>query len=320
MGSSNSALVINGAYLESTDGTGAWSRSLLASISEAATVVVPSLDPARTSRAAFAKKIAFEIGMQRHKAQLRLHPYAACALDRNAALVVLNAPFDDERRTGWHAKLVDRSVELADRVSTISRDQQIRLERHYRRPFALLTPLPDEAFFRPIALASTFHEGPIRVGYWGGWHPRKGMEQALRSFVPREDITFFVTGKLPAALSDRPDVAAVGKLSTSQLVDFVDAIDVAVYPSLDEGFGLPPYEALLRGKPVVARPLPCYKDFARTDGSGLVTFEQDEDFENGIRRAAAVGSGTHIRVSTLLTPLIEQARAQLATQVATWIA
>lgn len=72
---------------------------------------------------------------------------------------------------------------------------------------------------------------------------------------------------------------ALGKLTTTGLIRRIDDSHVTMYPSKEEGFGLPPYESLLRGVPVVLRRLPPYLDYlksfsevgvvAMADGVGL---------------------------------------------------
>ena len=99
--------------------------------------------------------------------------------------------------------------------------------------------------------------------YVGFSTPRKGVEylaQALATLEP--DSCLLLVGKwepgyrtkflreLPPALGGR--VLTVGYVPDEELPDYYSLADVFAFPSLLEGFGLPPVEAMACGTPVIA--------------------------------------------------------------------
>jgi glycosyltransferase involved in cell wall biosynthesis len=110
--------------------------------------------------------------------------------------------------------------------------------------------------------------------YWGGCHPRKRIAETLQA-LEKSNIDVIVVGEVPPGCNHL--CRSVGAASTSELVNLIDGCDVALYPSADEGFGLPVFEALLRDRPVVCQRLPSYRDLiSREDASGLI-FIDDSD-------------------------------------------
>lgn len=311
------SVTFNAAYSSTFDGTGTWTRTLL-DVQSDWTVVQADFDPSRRERAAFLEKIRFELRFRRNPGRLRVHPYAAATLDRRAALTILNVPFDEQGRRGWHPILVRASIALADRVATISRDQQDLLRKRYRRSFSLLTPHPEPEFFRATMPAPT-SAATTRIAYWGGWHERKGMVELLSELEPTDEFHFVVTGRPPAEIANRPDVTTLGYLTTPELVTLIDSAALAIYPSYAEGFGLPPYEALLRNRPLIARQLPSYRDFIKSDAEGVHWLGAGATVGQLLRLARDdARRGVNARAA-LETPSLDAARTLLASQVDEWL-
>jgi glycosyltransferase involved in cell wall biosynthesis len=322
--SNRPVLRYNGAYLGGVDGTSVWSEALLAAGGFRYTK--PRFDPSRHERIAFARKILYEATFQLRPAALRIHPYAACALDRRAALVVLDTVGAAGKTTGWHPRLLHLSIKVADRLATLSRQEQLLLRSKYDREFTVLSPYPRPEFFGPTAQVPV-NRGvqATRVAYWGGWHSRKGMASLIAAVRPCAGVHFYSTGQCPPTLINRTDITWLGRLTTLDLVKLIDHCHVCVYPSHYEGFGLPPYEALLRGRPVIVRPLPCYEEFiqagALSDGAGAVQYiSHDHDFGDALDKLSASRASEREVRSVLVTPDLEGARDRLREQTANWIA
>jgi len=99
--------------------------------------------------------------------------------------------------------------------------------------------------------------------YVGFSTPRKGVEYLARALAALEpDSSLLLVGKwepgyrdkflheLPPALRGR--VLTVGYVPDEELPNYYSLADVFVFPSLLEGFGLPPIEAMACGAPVIA--------------------------------------------------------------------
>ncbi len=66
------------------------------------------------------------------------------------------------------------------------------------------------------------------------------------------------------------DVIRLGYLDTAALQPVVARAEALCYPSLYEGFGLPPLEALAAGTPVIASDIPAVREVMRGGGPGVV--------------------------------------------------
>jgi glycosyltransferase involved in cell wall biosynthesis len=101
--------------------------------------------------------------------------------------------------------------------------------------------------------------------YIGNLHPRKNVAAAIRAFSAVHKSTglqFVIAGARwwgadeQTAISETrlPDHAVVltGRVSDQEREVLLTGATALIYPSLFEGFGLPPLEAMLRGVPVVA--------------------------------------------------------------------
>lgn len=101
--------------------------------------------------------------------------------------------------------------------------------------------------------------------YVGTWEPRKGIPSLIRAFykLKKKNIHYklVITGKKGwkykeifetiDKLNLQNDVVFTGYVSDEDLPALYNAADLFVYPSLYEGFGLPPLEAMACGTPVI---------------------------------------------------------------------
>ena len=99
--------------------------------------------------------------------------------------------------------------------------------------------------------------------YVGNLKPHKNLGTLLKALkiLNREDVALILVGKAFKSLeleTQEADLGLAGKVihtgvvSKQELVDLYNLADVFVFPSLYEGFGIPPLEAMACGTPVVA--------------------------------------------------------------------
>jgi glycosyltransferase involved in cell wall biosynthesis len=91
--------------------------------------------------------------------------------------------------------------------------------------------------------------------YPANWWPHKNHELLLEAFAlvraERPDVRLTLTGAgHPRVLPD--GVSSLGRVSDDRLADLYRSAAALVFPSLYEGFGLPPLEAMACGCPVAA--------------------------------------------------------------------
>ncbi len=167
-----------------------------------------------------------------------------------------------------------RAVRRSQAAALIASSQATADEfiTHYRVPPERVTVVPlgiDTEFFRPLPQAATalrrelgLAAGERVVLYVGFSTPRKGLE-TLAEALPQlgSDVRLLMVGqwekgyreKVMRALGRHRDrVLELGYVPDADLPPLYALADLFVFPSLLEGFGLPPVEAMACGVPVVA--------------------------------------------------------------------
>jgi glycosyltransferase involved in cell wall biosynthesis len=178
-------------------------------------------------------------------------------------LVPLKRP-DRYLRTGVKHRLRYAAVRRAARVivpaDSVARDVQALLDVEpdrvtvvHEAPAPVFAPVPNpRARLERLRLPERFL---LWVGGLDPLDPRKGLE-ALSAAVREGDGSPLVlagrAGLAAERLAARGRVKLVGRLTDEELAALYSAADVLVFPSEDEGYGLPPVEALACGTPVVA--------------------------------------------------------------------
>lgn len=137
--------------------------------------------------------------------------------------------------------------------------------------------------------------------------PNKNLRTAIEAFAdPRlKDWPFIIVGSLDLSVfgtttSALPaNVRTTGRLSDEEVAGLLRHARALVFPSLYEGFGIPPLEAMLAGCPVLASDIPPVREvcgqaawfFAPRDAQALAALvvRATED-ESGLRALSEQGS------------------------------
>jgi len=281
-----SKVIVNGFYASAKVGVGSTTRCIMDAL--------PELSVARSNWRAdtwgrFLSKRFYERSFKylHPTFDVRLHPYFALANDSRAVLTVHDTA-GILSESGSLARAHIRAARSAGMVISDSRSSAAEVASALQVSVEVITQYPDIDFFlAPRDPKSSSSEGDraLRVGYWGGWAPRK---RAIDSIVCLSSSRFSVwaTGAVPSDLHG-VRIDAVGYPERVDLMKLIDGSDVAVYPSENEGYGLPVYEALLRNVPVVIRDLPSYDDFIIKDERfGVFIISDAAEMPAAVTRAA----------------------------------
>jgi glycosyltransferase involved in cell wall biosynthesis len=107
--------------------------------------------------------------------------------------------------------------------------------------------------------------------------PHKNHARLLEAFAllrrSRPELRLVLTGGGHAATPRPPGVELRGSLSLDELAALYRRAACLVFPSLYEGFGLPPLEAMASGCPVAASDLPAIREVR---GDAAVLFDPDD--------------------------------------------
>ena len=163
---------------------------------------------------------------------------------------------------------------LARRVSrwiTVSRDSA-RVGRKFlgideNRITVAHIPVAKEFIDTPRSEISPVPDGSSYWVYYGGMTVRKNIGRLLKAYGdldinPKPELVLIGRG----GWADRgrkmapPGARFLGYLPNEELIRWLDFASGMVYPSLYEGYGLPPGEALARGLPVMSSDLPSIRE------------------------------------------------------------
>jgi glycosyltransferase involved in cell wall biosynthesis len=190
-----------------------------------------------------------------------------------------------------------RVIRRCDRVLTSSRETAREIERAFRVPADRIRNVAnglDTDFFRPGKGTSRQNNRLLFVGNTDD--PKKGAPYLLHSMTYLPDkITLRIVDDGAPVKSFAPGlvkqlglgrrVAFTGKLSAEALREEYRSAQVAVVPSLYEGFGLPAAEAMACGTPVVTTTAGALPEVVGEDGAGVLVPPRDpQALAEGIRQ------------------------------------
>jgi glycosyltransferase involved in cell wall biosynthesis len=171
-------------------------------------------------------------------------------------------------RTGVRLRLRQLAVQRAMRVivptQAVAEDAVSELELERER-ITVIPEAPDVSMYpRPpheVAAARERFVLPERYLLWVGGlrHPDPRKHVAKLAATSREMPLVLVGPTRPWA-HELPDVTLTGQVSDEHLAAIYSGAHALVFPSEEEGFGLPAVEALACGTPVVACDVPALRE------------------------------------------------------------
>lgn len=179
------------------------------------------------------------------------------------------------RRYYWYA-MTRRTIALAERIITISENSRRDIERFFPGTGDKIRVIPEAAHsrFQPVNTSreksglQRFEEklgGRPYLLYLGTLEPGKNVARIIQAFdrvvgrFPEHQLVLagdkgWLFEPIFETMNQSPyrdRIHYLGHVSDSEAVDLFNFADVFVFPSLYEGFGLPPLEAMACGCPVI---------------------------------------------------------------------
>jgi glycosyltransferase involved in cell wall biosynthesis len=190
-------------------------------------------------------------------------------------LAFLHYPsFNKKSHLAFYKKYTQKFLQKAGMIATVSDYSKSDIIRHY--PVAqkktdvvysaaknIFLPVSDE---EKITTKNKYTEGKEYFLYAGAIHPRKNQMNLLKAFSVfkkrlHSNMKLVLTGRLAWKYESfskslktykyRDDVVLTGYVEEKELVKIMGSAYAMVYPSLFEGFGVPPLEAMQCDVPVI---------------------------------------------------------------------
>ncbi len=264
-------------------GIGRYTRSLLAALREHAAgtggEVVEAARPTRTTDVFHAPWIDGALLRPRGPMVVTLHD-----------LVPLKRP-GEYLRSGLRFRMRYLAVERATRIivpTTAVAEDAVALLQGVEPGRVHVVPEAADAAFRPrppeeVARARERHGLPGDYLVWVGGlrHPDPRKRVAAMAQSPRE-LPLVLVGDPGQWARELEGVLLTGRVDDDELAAIYSGARALVFPSDDEGFGLPTVEALACGTPVVASDVPALREVL----GDRATFVAAEDLD-GLLAAAA---------------------------------
>lgn len=200
------------------------------------------------------------------------------------------------------------AVHRASRILTVSEASKRDILRFFDVPESKVTVIYnaiDDLFFDEppeeeiVRVRERYQLHERFVMYGGNVSPHKNIERLIDAFVllrqdGLDDLKLLVTGGEVSRYASlrravhrhnmHQHIRFLGYQSTTTLAALYRLADVFVFPSLYEGFGLPPLEAMASGTPVVVSNVSSLPEVVG-DGAILVNPYDPRAIANGVRQA-----------------------------------
>lgn len=222
-----------------------------------------------------------ELYYARNREQSRAHhslsSYVPLVLDSDLTLVTIHdlkefqLPGDLDGKgplKRWYVKrLLARSIRCADHVITVSEHTKSDILRQFDVDECDVTAIPLGPGSARQPVTADLPVDPPYILFVGAVRPHKNVATLVEGFQAYrrqtdEPVSLVIAGnpepghlaELEGVVSERfrEDVHFLGHVDEDVVASLYDAADLFVFPSLYEGFGLPPLEAMSYGTPVVA--------------------------------------------------------------------
>ncbi len=195
--------------------------------------------------------------------------------------------FADKIRVMWYMKCF-RDIQSANAVIVASEFAKGEVLKYTKIPEEKIHAIHYGVDHSMLYPEEKDKSDTVKIGYLGGLDGRKNVELLLESFkklVERnENVELHIggTGKNLERFVEMkiPNTYFHGFINPQEIRKFLNTLDVFVFPTLLEGFGMPCLEAMACGLPVIACNVATMPEIL--DTSGVLVSPNSDDMSNGI--------------------------------------
>jgi glycosyltransferase involved in cell wall biosynthesis len=168
---------------------------------------------------------------------------------------------------------ISESLERAERVAAVSKLIANEAMRWFGVPREIIEIIPN-------GVDDFFHPGDARGEYIlfvGTLEPRKGIDDLIAAWhsIPMPRPPLILCGERGWGVHVPAGIEVTGWIDRERLRELYRRARIFVYPSRNEGFGIPPLEAMACGAPVIATRTGAIPDYA--EGAALLINPGDRD-------------------------------------------
>jgi glycosyltransferase involved in cell wall biosynthesis len=241
--------------------------------------------------------------------------FAASLMFKHTIQIVYDlSPIDFPRMFGWKSSLVYRlmlawAMKKAWKVVTISHAVADEMMKRYKRPVGVI-PLSINEWAKEERASGpadqrTLKKYKLPEKYFlsiSTIQPRKNYENMIRGFAKfltqHPDYSYVIVGKqgwkyekvfeTVEELNLKRQVIFLDYLPDEDLLPILDNAAGFMYVSLDEGFGIPPLNAVYRGIPTLVSDLPVFRETLSGTNSVYADPKDPRDIAEGLEQVIKI--------------------------------
>ena len=168
----------------------------------------------------------------------------------------------------WYKILTPMAVRTSQHILTVSAFSKQEIRRFYpfikAQDITVIYNATDESLFRPLPQVAT---PPERFALAvSSLDPRKNFNRLIEAFNDIQGCKLYIVGTRHRNFNHQDDSATtqniryLGRVTDEELVQLYNQAVCFIFPSLYEGFGLPPIEAMSCGCPVLVSDIPVLRE------------------------------------------------------------
>jgi glycosyltransferase involved in cell wall biosynthesis len=197
-----------------------------------------------------------------------------------------NDVFDFPLKSVLHKKILEFTLSKASLILSTSKTMANETAKYTSAQIEVVPFGVDTNIFKPATAKSIFNENDFVIGTVKSLYPKYGIEYLIRAFkllkeqYPDLPLKLLIVGegllehslkKLTRELGIHQDTVFTGKVNHSEISSYYNMMQICIFPSVHESFGVAVIEALACEKPVVATNVGGFAEIISNNKTGLLT-------------------------------------------------
>lgn len=197
-----------------------------------------------------------------------------------------NDVFDFPLKSPVHKRLLKYTLSKASLILSSSHTMAEETGKYTSVKTEVVPFGVDTQLFQPIKVKSLFKENDFVIGTVKSLYPKYGIEYLIRAFKiikdqnPGRQLKLLIVGggllerslkKITEELGINNEATFTGRIDHSEISAYYNMMDICIFPSIHESFGVAVIEALACEKPVVASDVGGFAEIIKNNETGVLT-------------------------------------------------